>query len=126
MPLFTPSPQILLQATTGPGGYALINGTGNIITWTAPNDGLLHRFMLISTLYVSSAATGGSITVAYTLPGAGSQTHTFYAASQASTPIGPALSGLLPAIAAGTAVTLTQNAALTGGAATLYAEIWGS
>lgn len=114
-----------LVATTGPNGYVLQNGTANILTWTAPNDGQLHRFMVFSTLDVFSAETGGAIGINYTVPGGGAQSHTFYAAGLApAVPTSPAFPGLAPAISPGTTVTLTQSSALTAGAATLWAEIW--
>lgn len=120
-----------LQATTAtnnPTGYALVNGTGNIISWTAPNDGLQHRVLIFAGLHVTSGETGGQISVTYTMPdGTVATTAQIIAGGQgtgtyATSPTGPCL--LM--IEGGTAVAVKQNTALSGGAAVLWAEIWGS
>jgi hypothetical protein len=115
---------LALQAATPVGGFALQNGTPTILSWTAPNDGLLHRILVISNLHVTSGETGGAVSCAYSYPdgfgglssitpgttGAGSVPGTFLARN----------------IQAGSMVTIEQVSALTAGAATLWAEIWGS
>ena len=129
MPLFPPVPELTVQATTGTIGYTLVNGTGNIITWTAPNDGAMHRVLLLCELVVSSTETGGKIAATFTDPGgtAHSQMQIYASALAGGTYGLPAASSPVSVlIQANTTYTLAQTAALTGGAAILWAEIWGS
>jgi hypothetical protein len=113
-----------LQATTGVGGYTLINGTGNILTWTPPNDGAMHRMILVSTLEVTSAETGGQVNLTYSDPGGTSHTQTPYAAALGAG--GHISAAFIVPVEANQAVTLAQASALMAGAAVLWAEIWGS
>jgi hypothetical protein len=127
MPLF-PSPQALaLVATTGPSGYVLVDGTGNIITWTAPDDGQLHRYLIFVQQIVTSDETGGELAIQFTGMDGNVYTEQFSAPGLTAGFYGPAsfafTSGI---IKAGTALTISQFTALTGGAATLWPEIWGS
>lgn len=117
---------IPLQASTGTAGYALVNGTGTIISWTAPADGALHRAALFGSLHCTVTATGGLINASWTGPDGTAATHTFYSAGQtAGSPIQPGGAYLIT-VQAGTTVSIAQGSALTGGAASLWAEIWGS
>ena len=116
-------PILVLQATTGVAGFALQNATPTIISWTAPNDGNLHRFIVICSLDVSSAETGGAVSLVCTPPGAGAQTTSLYAGGLGT---GPAYNTQERLVQPGTTVTVEQSSALTGGAATVWAEIWGS
>ena len=76
---------LALQATTGTAGYTLINGTGNIITWTTPNDGGLHRIAVFASIHVTSTETNGVIALTYTLPdGTASATHTLLGGNQSA------------------------------------------
>jgi hypothetical protein len=116
-----------LLATTGLAGFALQNATPNILTWTAPNDGNMHRVVVVSTLIVTSAETGGEITVNYTDPSNVARQRLLYAAALGtgiSTPAGntPTLINVYP----GTTVVVQQFTALSAGAAGLWAELWGS
>jgi hypothetical protein len=114
-----------LLAATAVAGYTLVNGTGNIITWTAPNDGNLHRIFLAYTIHITSAETGGQITLAWNAPDGGVASHTVTAAGTAATVGGGSLiMGVI--VEAGQTVTLSQATALTAGAAVLWAELWGS
>jgi hypothetical protein len=114
-----------LQASTGAGGYALVNGTGTIISWTTPNDGLLHRVTVFTILYVSVTEVGGSINLGYTVP-SGQGSSTSITGGTSSGPSPHALSPFSLIVEANTAVTITQASALTSGAAVFWAEIWGS
>lgn len=118
-----------LQASTGAAGYALVNGTGTIISWTAPDDGQLHRATVYHLLAVSLTETGGLVNVTYTGPQAGATLHTtaIIAAGQAASTAGTYGGvNLELIIGPGTTISIVQGSALTAGAATLYAEIWGS
>ena len=119
-----PTYAMQLQATTGQSGFALQNGTPNIITWTAPSDGQLHRFEVVWSVHVTSALTGGAVHVtAYTGDGVagtasamlgGGESIGGYAGIEGGT-TGP-----------GTAVVVAQESAVTAGAALIFAEIWGT
>lgn len=119
------SGMLTLQAATTVAGYTLVNGTGNVITWTTPNDGKLHRFMLFYSMDITSNETGGAISVTFTSPGGTSVTYGILPASQnAGWNFGetPAFSAIAKA---NTTVAIAQTTALTAGAAKLQAEIWG-
>lgn len=121
-----------LQATTGYTGYTLINGTGTIVSWTAPNDGALHRFEIFARLIVSSNLTGGAIFAGNggtVLTGGTINSGAFlWSANQGAgdyflTKTSLGVSGILgPA----EQIYIKQSTAITGGAAILYAEIWAS
>jgi hypothetical protein len=115
-----------LLASTGAGGYALVNGTGTVITWTAPNDGQVHRFAVLSTIDVATTETGGQINVTYTVPNGNSASNGLYTAGLAAGHNNLAAGTFLKSVAPGSTVSVTQSSALTGGASTLWAEIWGS
>lgn len=114
-------------ASTGAAGYTMINGTGTILTWTAPSDGNLHTVVMQAVLHVATNETGGDINLSFTAP-AGNVKTTDY--------IGPGKTADEYAcdfaqwqqfvVASGGTVTLAQNSALTAGTATCYAQIWGA
>lgn len=119
------SPQPLQrQADTGAAGFALQNGTPTIISWTAPNDGADHRVLVFGEIHVSLAETGGQVSVSATSPGANAMTFTLDGGAHAASD-NPFTARLL-VIGAGTTVSVAQSTALTAGAATVWAEIWGS
>lgn len=127
-PFAGPAP-LQVQDTTGPAGFALVNATPTILSWTAPDDGQLHRVILGAVLHVSAAETGGEVAVNWTGPFAGAQVHTsaVYAAGLAADVSGQYPSvGSMFIIGPGTTLSIFQLSALTAGAATLWAEIWGS
>lgn len=111
-------------ATTGTTPYTLVNGTGNILTWTAPNDGALHRVTVIANLVVTSTETGGAIGVSSLLSPNGSS----HSPGLFSGGSGAGLTQVTVTyfVQAGATFTLAQTSALTGGAAVLWAELWGS
>jgi hypothetical protein len=119
-------PTLTLQATTGTSGYALVNGTGTIISWTAPNDGNLHRVLIFALLYVLTTETGGQITLSLTSPAAAGYTPGIFASNLAGAGNYLPSAGTATLIQAGTTFAIRQNVALTAGSATLYAEIWAS
>lgn len=119
-------PALALQASTGAAGYALVNGTGNIITWTAPNDGNMHRVLLMWTFHIISAETGGELGAALTTPDGGSVSFPaqISAGGASGGNFGVGTQGYF--IEANTTIAVKQNTALTSGVATLWAELWGS
>lgn len=114
---------LALQAATPVAGYGLVNSIGNVITWAAPNDGQLHRFMAIVTLDVTVATTGGQIQVNCTLPDGSNGSQQVIAPTQAT---GVKENSLLAIVQAGATVAVRQNSAMSAGTATLWAEIWGA
>jgi hypothetical protein len=114
---------LTLLATTGASGTALVNGTPTILTWTPPNDGALHRVVAAGGLVVTSTETGGQINLNFTDPAGNVRAKTLVAAAQGAGYQSFAFAFVT--VEANTTVTITQTA-LTGGAAVLYAELWGS
>jgi len=115
-----------LQATTGVSGFALQNGTPTIISWTPPSDGNMHRFVVLSILHVTSTETGGGVVTNFTLPDGTAATSlmTLYSSGKSA---GVSTANYNAALVeAGTSVSVVQSSALTAGASTLWAEIWGS
>jgi len=117
----TAAGQLQKVADTGTAGYTLVNGTGNILSWTAPNDGQQHAVLVICKLKVTSDETGGLIGVNHTGPDGTGRTTNVVAQQLAgyftNTPV-PFL------IAPNTTITLQQTSALTAGASVLYAQLW--
>lgn len=117
-----------LAATTGAAGFALQNATPTIVSWTAPNDGQLHSVNLSVKLNVGSGMTGGTAGVQVTeLGSASADTSITVFNAKASTgwfhfPDNPAPDVWL--IGPGATIAVVQLAALTAGAATLYANIY--
>jgi hypothetical protein len=121
-----PAGALALQATTGPAGYALINGTGNIpdMTWTAPADGQVHYAQVFGTLDVTATETGGQILVNYTAPNGVNGTAVILASSLAGGVHGA--TGVPIAIEAGSTVTVAPSVALSaGGPATVWLGLFG-
>jgi hypothetical protein len=109
-------------ATAGNSGFVLVNGTGTIISWTAPNDGAKHRAQLFFSAAVTSNLTGGQVRLTYTI---GAQTSTVNILAGGNTTGGyPLLNPANVIIDPNTTITLSQQTAMTVGAATVWAEIW--
>jgi len=113
-----------LVATTGIAGFALQNATPPIISWTAPNDGNMHRALLIAQENVTSALTGGQIAITGTDPDGTAFTFSAFPAGQGT---GVHVSSTAPVflMKPGTTLTLEQFSAATAGAGLVFAEIWG-
>lgn len=122
--LSTPGP-LALAVSTAVAGYTLVNGTGTVLAWTAPADGLLHRFTVMANMHVTSAETSGQgqVTIAFTLPDGFATTHTLFNAGAGTGDNGQA-SVFTRVVQAGSTVTIAQATALTAGAAVMWAEIW--
>jgi hypothetical protein len=113
-----------LLATTGVNGFTLQNGTPNIFTWTAPNDGAIHRILVLCNLHVTSAETGGAISINNLIsPDSGSHSPGLFAGGAASGVLNEICNSYF--VQANSTVTLAQTSALTVGAAVLWAELWG-
>lgn len=110
-------------AATAVGGVALINGTQTIISWTAPNDGALHRVFVIFDANITVATTGGATQYTYTNPGGVSQSPSLVAGTQ-TTGAKHAFDAAI--VEANTTVTVSQTSAMTAGTETVWAEIWAS
>lgn len=121
----TPGAQALLSKVAESKAQALINGTQTFLTYTTPNDGQSHLVIVSMLLNVTSAETGGAITV--TMSNAAFQanvTASQSAGGVAASTGGNAISQVVPG---NTTVTLAQTSALTAGAASvLAAQIWSS
>lgn len=110
-------------ASTGTAGYTLVNGTGNILTWTAPNDGQMHRVLILGEIKVISAQTGGAIVCTFTYPDASASPSASINTGGAGTGY-HGLNNPTFLVAPGTTVTLQQSTAQTAGAAVGWFEIW--
>lgn len=117
------SPQLQLVATTGLAGFAKQNGTPIILSYTLPNDGQMHRFIVLASEQVTVAETGGGIGLNLTVPGGAAQNAGTALFAGAKTIGGYHVSdgGL---VQAGSLLQVDQSAALTAGACTVWAEIW--
>lgn len=118
-----PAAALALVASTGIAGFTLVNGTPNIISWTAPNDGAMHQAQISITVDVTVAATGGAINVAATDPASGALSLTPVGGGQG---VGGHAGQASLLVAPGTTVQISQGVALTAGAAKCFAQIWGS
>ena len=115
-----------LKASTGQSGtgYALVNGTGAIISWQVPNDGQQHRFKIYASLDVTSSETGGQINVTWTYPNGSNDGAILASGGQESG--NNAVNEIDRIVESGSVITVKQQTALTLGAAILWAEIWGN
>jgi hypothetical protein len=121
-----------LLATTGLSGFALQSGAGNVISWTAPNDGSMHRVLVFAHAVVTNAPqTGGEVNVSFTDPDNAARVREFLPGGNSATgyvaPVGvsAAIAQYTYLIAPGSTFALQQTA-MSAGAETVYAELWGS
>lgn len=119
---FSPAAVAVKQADIGAAGTALVNGTPTFLTWTAPNDGNMHQFTVSSFLSVASLETGGAVLCNYTGPGNNATNFNVQPGAQAA---GINATSNTRLCQPGSTVSVAQNVALTAGAATLWAQIWG-
>ena len=124
-PALSPTAAMSLQAATPVAGFALQNGTPTILTWTPPNDGLEHRFIIQAAISVASTETGGALIVTGTNPDGTAFSHVLTSGGSAAGDVQPG-NFFMRVSKAGSVVTVQQSTALTAGAATAWAEIWGS
>jgi hypothetical protein len=102
------------KLVTLPAPYTLVNGTGNFLTVSVPNDGQEHYAVIVATQVVSSLETGGQIRAHTTIAGADTPSQLFAGGSAAGTTVS---SVFTVACDPGTNVILSQDSALTAGAA---------
>jgi hypothetical protein len=116
-----------LLATTGVAGFTLVNATPAVLSWTAPNDGNLHRYQIFAQLAVTSDETGGELAIVFSAVNGTLETQQFAAANLTTGVYGPgSFSWLTGLVEPGSTLTLEQFSALTGGAAVFWAELWGA
>ena len=125
-----PSNALAVQAATALAGVALVNGTPAIISWTAPNDGKLHRFMIFASMDVTVLQVGGAVGVAFTTPDQGTlANNAFPGLFTGGQGVGNNYAqayGVTSLVKPGSTVIVGHTSALTSGAAVMWAEIWGS
>lgn len=126
VPVGEPVQQLALQAATPVAGFALgASGFETIATWTAPNDGQLHRALIMGGMQVTSATTGGQVTLKVASPGDSAvATYVIFGISQAGGDY--AFPVFFLPVKAGTSVTVLQATGISAGAALVWTEIWGS
>jgi len=119
---------LALQATTPVTGFALVNGTPNVVPpWTPPNDGRMHRYIIFAQEIVTITLVGGEIAIQFTDLGGTVDTEQFSAAALTPGLYGPASFAFAQGLVKGGApVTVSQFTALTAGTGTLWLELWGS
>ena len=126
---FTPyGTPIALKTATPNAGFALQNATPSILSWTAPNDGNIHQVIIPSILSVTVLEVGGQVNVTYTDLGGNVENLVMYGSALgvgSQTP-NNAIVRFLLLLPPGNTVTIAQAAALTSGAASLWAQIWAS
>jgi hypothetical protein len=123
MTITPPNPGLTLVASTGVAGFAKQNGTPNILTWTAPNDGNPHSVIIFASETVTTLEAGGGIGDSFTAPGGGFQTATaaVFAGAKAA---GTYHAEDMMVVGPGTTLTVFQGSALTSGACTVWLTIW--
>lgn len=108
-------------ARTSTAGFALQNGTPNVLTFNTPNDGNMHEYGVAATLNVTTLEVGGQVSLNWTAGG-----HAYSVVAFASALAVGNYTFSQPIIAdPNTAVTIAQTAALTSGAANAFAAISG-
>jgi hypothetical protein len=114
-----------LQATTGPGGFALQDATPEILSWLVPDDGMLHRVTAFAAMDTTSATTGGDIGWVITMPDGTQGFPGLMPGGQADGFNYDYVASLLT-VKPGSTVQITQGTPVSAGAAILWAELWGS
>lgn len=114
-----------LVADTGINGFTLQNGTPTILSWTAPNDGKMHRFTIFGILHCTVAETGGALNFNYEIPDGSSNPNTSMNAGGSAVGVFAAPGSTNDKlIQPGSTVLVQQTSALTAGAAVWWGQIW--
>lgn len=112
-----------LQLVGSVSAFALQNATPTILTYTTPNDGKVHPLLVAASLVVATLEVGGAVTLAI----AGGMSVVIFGSAKAVGTYGlPDLLDSPLLVPANTVVTISQTAALTSGAATVTAQIFGA
>lgn len=114
--------ELQLLASTGPNGFVLQNATPIILNPATPNDGLLHRVLILGLIIVTVTQVGGIVQM--NPSSLGTFSGTLYPGGL--TPVNGRSAMLGGVVPGGVTLNLQQASAQTSGAAVLYAEIWGS
>lgn len=112
-----------MVATTDLAGYVFTTGGGNVLTWTAPNDGQMHRVELFGGTHCTAAATGGALHFNFQSPDGSNNTPIILGANQATG--WHFTNNAIALVAPGTTVTISQDAQ-SAGAQTGWFELWAS
>lgn len=123
MTLTPVSPQLQLVATIGLTPFAKQNGTPILLSYTFPNDGQMHRFMVIASEHVTVAETGGGVGLNLNVPDGTAQNAGTALFAGAKT-IGAYHATDAGLVQAGSTLQVDQSSALTAGASVVWAEIW--
>jgi hypothetical protein len=112
------------QAATPAAGFALQNATPTVISWTAPNDGNIHRVLVFAAMSVTSPLTGGEIDATLTVPDGTTSQPQLFPGNQSGG--AKNMSFCVYIVKAGSTFSLVQSSAASAGAGVIWAEIWGS
>lgn len=113
-----------LAASTPVAGFALVNGTPNILSWQAPNDGQLHDVLVMTSETANGAATGGAVGLTLTAPDGTVGTPQIYGGTPGAGFHNASF--VTYVIQAGSTFQVNQTSALTAGVCTLWARLWAS
>lgn len=118
-----------LAGTPEAAGFPLQDATPTVVSWTAPDDGNAHRVLMFAMLSVSSDLTGGGVNCEFYAPD-GTQFNDGVFGTDLSaglySPINDDWFFEQFFVQAGSEVLIYQYSAVTGGAAIIWAELWGS
>lgn len=119
MGTITPRALQLARAFLG-GPFTMTGGPTTIATVNIPNDGLIHEVIVNATLNVTSAITGGAITMTATMPnGAVLSGSNILTGGKAANAAG----SLNCHVQAGSTLTVTQGT-VSAGAGFVYISVW--
>src|SRR6516165_3274922 len=96
----------------GTAGLLLPNSTGDLLTWTAPNDGQVHLVLVMAEYQCSVIEVGGNIVLNWTQPNGNvvTGTNNIFAAGRS---VGSGQTNLTVHAAPGTVVAVHQQSAVT-------------
>lgn len=114
---------LVKQASIILAGFPLVNGTPTILSWTAPNDGIVHIVHLVSAQQVTVAETGGAVAVNFTAPDSVARQFPIFPGGSGAGDQSNVQDFL---VAPGSTTSIVQTSALTAGAASYWAQLWGA
>ena len=117
-------PTAPIVAETSATGVALINGTqGTIVMVKVPGDGKVHLALVVLTIHVTTAKTGGNVSINYQTPTSATYIAKVYTTSAAGKYVDTVMVPVRPSTGFSSEVSVTQTTAMTAGAAKVYAKI---